>query len=60
MQEAVSGQCTISPSAEFSLYPRSHKPTAISCKGSLASATGFGEALKELKDSLRNELPDDD
>ncbi len=28
--------------------------------GSLASATGVGEALKELKDFLRNELPDDD
>ena len=27
--------------------------------GSLVSATGFGEALKELKDCLRNELPDD-
>jgi hypothetical protein len=28
--------------------------------GSLASATGLGEALKELKDCLRDELPDDD
>ena len=28
--------------------------------GSLASATGLGEALKELKDCLRGELPDDD
>ncbi len=28
--------------------------------GSLASATGFGEALKELKDCLRDELPDND
>lgn len=27
---------------------------------SLASATGLGEALKELKDCLRDELPDDD
>lgn len=27
--------------------------------GSLAGATGFGEALKELKDCLRDELPDD-
>ncbi|MDJ0740622.1 MAG: hypothetical protein QNJ91_12975 [Gammaproteobacteria bacterium] len=28
--------------------------------GSLASATGLSEALKELKDCLRDELPDDD
>jgi len=28
--------------------------------GSLAPATGVGEALKELKDYLRDELPDDD
>ncbi len=28
--------------------------------GSLVSAIGAGEALKELKDCLRNELPDDD
>jgi hypothetical protein len=28
--------------------------------GSLAPATGLGEALKELKDCLRDELPDDD
>lgn len=28
--------------------------------GSLASVTGLGEALKELKDCLRGELPDDD
>lgn len=28
--------------------------------GSLAAATGLGEALKELKDCLRDELPDDD
>jgi hypothetical protein len=28
--------------------------------GSLASATGVSEALKELKDCLRDELPDDD
>jgi len=28
--------------------------------GSLAGATGLSEALKELKDCLRNELPDDD
>ena len=28
--------------------------------GSLASAAGLGEALKELKDCLRDELPDDD
>jgi hypothetical protein len=27
---------------------------------SLASATGLSEALKELKDCLRDELPDDD
>jgi hypothetical protein len=27
---------------------------------SIASATGLGEALKELKDCLRDELPDDD
>lgn len=27
---------------------------------SLVAATGFGEALKELKDCLRDELPDDD
>lgn len=28
--------------------------------GSLAGATGLSEALKELKDCLRDELPDDD
>jgi hypothetical protein len=28
--------------------------------GSLAPATGMGEALKELKDCLRDELPDED
>ena len=28
--------------------------------GSLVSATGLGEAVKELKDCLRDELPDDD
>ena len=28
--------------------------------GSLVSATGAGEALKELKDCLRDELPEDD
>lgn len=28
--------------------------------GSLASATGVGEALREIKDCLRDELPDDD
>ncbi len=28
--------------------------------GSLASATGMGEALKELKDCLRDELPEED
>lgn len=28
--------------------------------GSLAPATGVGEALKEIKDYLRDELPDDD
>ncbi len=28
--------------------------------GSLASATGLGEALKELKDCLRDELPEND
>jgi len=28
--------------------------------GSLASATGLSEALKELKDCLRDELPDED
>jgi hypothetical protein len=28
--------------------------------GSLTSATGLGEAIKELKDCLRDELPDDD
>lgn len=28
--------------------------------GSLASATGLSEALKELKDCLRDELPDDE
>lgn len=28
--------------------------------GSLAAATGMGEALKELKDCLRDELPDED
>lgn len=28
--------------------------------GSLASATGLSDALKELKDCLRDELPDDD
>ena len=28
--------------------------------GSLASATGLSEALKELKDCLRNELPDEE
>jgi hypothetical protein len=28
--------------------------------GSVASATGLSEALKELKDCLRDELPDDD
>jgi len=27
--------------------------------GSLASATGLSEALKELKDCLRDELPDE-
>ena len=28
--------------------------------GSLIAATGFGEALKELKDCLRDELPEDE
>jgi hypothetical protein len=28
--------------------------------GSIASATGISEAIKELKDCLRDELPDDD